>query len=549
MTSTIPPTTAPAARLGGGARIGTGLALLLPALLALAWSYALPTLLAVRRSTTRDNLLAPPQDVGGANYQARFEQGFIGEFGLALLLAVVPLILALLVAPVLAALADRAGRRARLATRALLAVPVAGYAPAALLVGWRLDRVDPVSAVQQPAAALVALSAVGGAGLVVAVATTAFLGTLRGRRRPVEALPAAAVVGGLLLLGITATALQSFTAPLLIGSATGRTPLAGSIAFAFTRMELGLGSAGAVLLLVPLMLLGLAATALLLASRARIEVATADVDVPAQVQVPIGGDARTGGGGRLARTGLAVAGGVFVGLLLWGAWPWLRRSLRFTNDVAPFAAPDLSATLLWTWLPPLLSTVVAVGIAAVAGFAIGGLRPFGRFSELLLLPFAPWLFTGTGPLAIESYLRTRDLGQLDTFLGLVPPGWVSVPALFAFTLLFRGLEPRWRAGGGFGRTMIAPAAPMVVLAGLVTWLVGAGQVLWPWLVAQSPTTRPAPLEAFTQSTAGRAVADELALGAVLPLPLMLLFLAAFVGLQLGYLDRLAIRTGGRPTDD
>ncbi|WP_326553423.1 sugar ABC transporter permease [Micromonospora sp. NBC_01813] len=546
MTSTIPPTTAPTARLGSGARIGIALALLLPALLALAWSYALPTLLAVRRSTTRDNLLAPPQDVGGANYQARLEQGFIGELGLALLLAVVPLVLALLVAPVLAALADRAGRRARLATRALLAVPVAGYAPVALLVGWRLDRIDPVSAVQQPAAALVALSAVSGAGLIVAVATTAFLGTLRGRRRPVDALPAAGVVGGLLLLGITATALQSFTAPLLISSATGRTPLAGSIAFAFARMELGLGSAGAVLLLGPLMLLGLAATALLLASRARIEVATADVDVPAQVQVPIGGDARTGGGGRPARIVLAVAGGVFVGLLLWGAWPWLRRSLRFTNDVAPFAAPDLSATLLWTWLPPLLSTVVAVGVAAVAGFAIGGLRPFGRFSELLLVPFAPWLFVGTGPLAIESYLRTRDLGQLDTFLGLVPPGWVSVPALFAFTLLFRGLEPRWRAGGGFGRTMIAPAAPMVVLAGLLTWLVGAGQVLWPWLVAQSPTTRPAPLEAFAQSAAGRVAADELALGAVLPLPLMLLFLAAFVGLQLGYLDRLAIRTGGRP---
>lgn len=312
-------------------------------------------------------------------------------------------------------------------------------------------------------------------------------------------------------------------------------------------MNLGGGSAAAVLLLIPLALLGLAATALLLFTRARIEVVDEAVTHREQ---PHGAVSKSGPitespGNRQARIGLAVAGALVFVVMLWVAWPWLRRSLRFTNETMPMSSPNLGGMLTATWLPTLLSAVVTVAVAAAAGFAIGGLRPLGRFSELLLLPFAPWLFVGTGPLAIESFLRARDLEQLNTFLGLVPPGWVSIPALFLFTVLFRGLEPRWRAGGGFWSTMLAPAAPMVVLVGLVTWLVAAAQVLWPMLVASNPTSRPAPLEVLLMfaSWGMRGDGDGLALGAVLPLPMMLIFLAVFVLLQVKYLDRLAVRVG------
>ncbi|MEV6690690.1 sugar ABC transporter permease [Micromonospora sp. NPDC051196] len=535
-----PPMTAARPTPGSGTRIGVGFVLLLPALLALAWSYLLPTVQAVWRSTTRDDLFRSPESVGGANYQARFTQGILGDFGWSLLLALIPLALALLVAPLLALLADRAGRRARLAFRALVTVPVAGYAPAALLVGWRLDRMEPTAGRQY--ATLVELAAVGSAGLVVAVATTAFLGTLRGRAHRRDALPAALTVAGLLVFGIIAAALQTFTAPLLTG--VFRVPLTHVVTIALSRMDLGGGSAGAVLLLIPLALLGLAATALLLATRARIEVVDEAV---ARDKHPDGvvktGPGQAAAGSRRAGIGLAVAGAFFVGLMLWVAWPWLRRALRFTNDMAPIRAVSLSDMLVSTWLPTLLSAVVTVAVAVAGGFAIGGMRPLGRFSELLLLPFAPWLFVGTGPLAIESYLRTRDFEQIDTFLGAMPPGWVSIPALFLFTVLFRGLEPRWRAGGGFGRSMVAPSVPMVVLVGLVTWLVAAGQVLWPMIATQSPTARPAPLEAMMQATTGRIPADDLALGAVLPLPMILLFLATLVWLQVTYLDRLTVRVG------
>ena len=543
MSTAAPTMTAARTGPGSGTRIGVGFILLLPALLALAWSYLLPTVLAGWRSTTRDNLLGPADGVGAANYQARFSQGILGDFGWTLLLALVPLALALLVAPLLALLADRAGRRARLAVRALIAAPVAGYAPVALLLGWRLDRLEPGAVANRQYATLVELTAVGGAGLVVAVATTAFLGTLHGRSRRRDALPAASTVAGLLVFGIIAAALQSYTAPLLTGNS--HTPLTHVVTVSLTRMDLGGGSAGAVLLLIPLALLGLAATALLLVSRVRIEV----VDEAARGEHPNDPVRKTDpgrgadGGSHRAGIGLAVVCAFLIGLSLWVAWPWLRRSLRFTNEVAPLRAVSLTDMLVSTWLPTLLSALVTIAVAVAGGFAIGGMRPLGRFSELLLLPFAPWLFVGTGPLAIESYLRARDADQLGTLLGVVPPGWVSIPALFLFTVLFRGLEPRWRAGGGFVRSMVAPSLPMIGLVGLVTWLVAAGQVLWPFIAAQPPMARPAPLEAMVQATTGRLPADELALGAVLPLPMMLLFLAALVWLQVRYLDRLAVRVG------
>lgn len=538
MSIAAPPAKVAPGGLGSGARIGIGLVLLIPALLALVWSYLIPTALTVWRSTTRDNLRGPVQSVGADNYQRLLERGIVADFGWTLVLTLVPLALALLVAPLLALLADRTGRSARRATRALLAVPVAGYAPVALLVGWRLDRLEPAEIGARPWATLAELTAVGAAGLVMAVATTAFLATMRGRRHRRDALPAALTVAGLLLFGILAATLQSFTAPLL----TVRTevPLTHVVMASLIRMDLGGGSAAAVLLLIPLALLGLAATALLLASRIRIETVDRAADRQNDNHTTTDSSAAAEGGSRKSGIGLVVAGVFLVGVMLWAAWPWLRRSLRYTNDVAPMPSPDLAEMLTLTWLPTLVSALVTITIAALGGFAIGGLRPLGRFSELLLLPFAPWLFVGTGPLAIEAYLRTRDAGQIGTFLGAMPPGWVSIPALFLFTVLFRGLEPRWRAGGSFVRSMVAPAAPMVVLVGVVTWLVSAGQVLWPWLAAQPPR-RPAPLSVITDINTMRIPADELALGAVLPLPLLLLFLAILVWLQVSYLDRLAVR--------
>jgi hypothetical protein len=149
---------------------------------------------------------------------------------------------------------------------------------------------------------------------------------------------------------------------------------------------------------------------------------------------------------------------------------------------------------------------------------------------VLLLPLAPWLFVGTGPLALAGFLRARDLGQLNTFVGLIPPTWLSIPALVLFTLFFRTRQAR-----------IVTALPLAAFALLMVWLLSAQEILWPYLVAQTPDHRTAPLALLTSTRA--LTGGDGAAGLVLPLPVLLLFTAAFIALQVGYLDRLAVRTG------
>ncbi|MEV5634180.1 sugar ABC transporter permease [Micromonospora tulbaghiae] len=538
-----PSATAP--RPAAPSRVLIGLALAVPAVIAWVWSYVLPTLSTVARSFRGDGPRGSGESVGTANYEAAFVDGVAGQIGFALLLGLVPLAVALLFAPLLAVLADRAGRAARLVTRGVLALPLAAYAPVAVLLGLRADRIEAGTLtrdLQSPRLFLTSTLTQVTFGLVVAVAATLYLSALRRRDPGHRPAPAMVAVGGLLALGVLATALQTYAAPAILTGGGPRgdsaTPVFTTVQTAFRTMRLGVGSATSTLLLVLLGLLGLAAAALVLATRLRIE-------FDGWRDRPVAGTAESSPGRRPLITGLvAVALLVVAGVTVWASLPWLRNSSSGTGRLP--AAVDTSTVLVNTWLPPLLSTLVAVTLAALAGFGIGALRPLGRFSELLLVPFAPWLFVGVGPLAVAGYERTRDAGQLGSFLGLVPPVWLSVPALFAFTLLFRGQHARWRAGGGAGRTLLLPALPMLAVTALPTWLAHAQAPLWATLVGRGPDSMTAPV--LVQMLVDRRFGADggLPLGLVLPLPLLVLFVLLFAVLTVGYLERLAIRVG-RPT--
>ncbi|MEU1807769.1 sugar ABC transporter permease [Micromonospora aurantiaca (nom. illeg.)] len=523
-----------------------GLALAVPAVIAWVWSYVLPTLSTVTRSFQADGPRRSGESAGTANYEAAVTSGFVGQVGFAVLLALIPLAVALLAAPLLAVLADRAGRVTRLVTRGVLALPLAAYAPVAVLLGMRAEGIEDGTLardLQSPRLFLTSALAQMTFGLVVAVATTSYLSALRRREPGDRPAPAVLAVGGLLTLGVLATALQTYTAPALLTAGGPRgdsaTPMFTAVQTTFRTMRLGVGSATSTLLLVLLGLLGLAAAGLIVATRLRIEF-DGWRDRPA-----VGAAESLPGRRPLFAALVAVALLVVAGVTVWASLPWLRNSSSGTGRLP--AAVETSTVLVNTWLPPLLSTLVAVGVAALAGFGIGALRPLGRFSELLLVPFAPWLFVGVGPLAIAGYERTQESGQLGSFLGLVPPVWLSVPALFAFTLLFRGQHPRWRSGGDAGRTLLLPALPMLAVTALPTWLAHAQAPLWAMLVSRGPDRMTAPV--LVQMLADRRFGADGGppLGLVLPLPLLVLFVLLFAALMVGYLERLAIRAG-RPTD-
>ncbi|MEE6258270.1 sugar ABC transporter permease [Plantactinospora sonchi] len=584
-----PPVPPPARPATGGSvgRVLLGLGLVLPALLALVWSYLIPTVSIVLTSFRHEDLVKPPTPAGTENYQTIVADGVWGQIGSALLLGLLPLAYALVVAPLLAVVADRAGRVARLVTRAVLALPIAGYAPAALALGWRLHRIEPGEPGPLVLVDVLWALAATSFGLVVAIAATAFLSALRkrtsGRRSPAAVL----TVGGVVGLSVLALTLQIYTTPALLNGlktdGSALTPVVELLQNSFLLYRVGPGAAVATLLLGLLALLGLATTALLLATRTRIEldgwrdrrdtppvpvsaqpaagpeqptavpgqpdaVSARPTAVPGQPTVPAPTAVPAGGRGRLVHLGLLVVGlAALLGVVGWASAPWLRHILSdpgldaFRNG-QPEPGLSLVRVLANTWIPPLISAVVSVGLGAAGGFGIGGLRPLGRWSELLLVPFAPWLFVGVGPLSVGTATRAADADQVNTFLGLIPPVWLSVPALFVFTLLFRGQHARWRAGGGFFRALLLPALPMLPVALLLTWLFNAQQPYWARLMVSKAELLPAPVVAETMLWQFDEPDGDM-LSLVLPLPILLIFLLAFVVLQVGYLDRLAIRVG------
>ncbi|MEH1169332.1 sugar ABC transporter permease [Micromonospora sp. CPCC 205539] len=533
------------------ARVLIGLALMLPAVLAWLWSYVLPTVSTVLESFQRDDLIRPAESVGTKNYEHVFDSGtssIVGQVGFALLLGLVPLALALLAAPLLAVVAHRAGRVARLVTRGVLALPVAGYAPVAILIGLRFDSTrsdDFAKNMEAPGGWLTSVVAQTTFGLVIAVAATLYLSALRRREPGRRSTPAVLAVGGLLVLGILAAALQIYTTPAIMtdGGPQGdtTTPVLGAVQAGLRTAQFGVGAATSTLLLALLGLLGLGAVGLILGTGLRIEFdgwRDRHATEPKQAPAATGTNAT-----QPLFIGLAaVALVAFLGILGWALAPWLRGMFSGGTDLP--AEISTSTVLANTWLPPLIAALVSIALAALAGFGIGALRPLGRWSELLLVPFAPWLFVGIGPLAIAGFKRTVDAGQLNTFLGLIPPVWLSVPALFAFTLLFRGQHDRWQAGGGLNRTLILPALPMLAVTFLVTWLFTAQQPLWASFVAQDVRHMPAPLLIrFLSEQTVASGSGPGPLGLALSLPLLVLFVLIFAALQIGYLDRLAIRVG------
>jgi hypothetical protein len=204
-----------------------------------------------------------------------------------------------------------------------------------------------------------------------------------------------------------------------------------------------------------------------------------------------------------------------------------------------------------TILPPLIAVfLIQMPLAYAGALGIGALRPLGRRSEWLLLPFSPWPFVTIGPLSLAAYRNLAAMGQLNTFLALFPPILLSVPVLFILTLFFKGQEPRWRAAqaegqpGAFFRTLILPSLPLAALLALALILVEMRALLWPLVAATNQVY-------FTSSVALVMISSAftsdwptlMAAVVALGLPFFLLFLLGFSVFQALYLDRLAIRAG------
>ncbi|NUR92732.1 MAG: sugar ABC transporter permease, partial [Nonomuraea sp.] len=374
-------------------------------------------------------------------------------------------------------------------------------------------------------------------GVVCALALTAFLPALRGGTPG----PAVLVVGALVALAAVAVGTQAFSIGMVLtrgGPERVTETLAGiQYDYAFRMARFGLGAAVAALTGVLLAALGVAATVLVAASRLRVTLTPARREQgPGAGAFPRDAASRTRSP---AGTAVAVVALVLVTVVaLVCAWPWIAGVLA-----APGAPAGGLRAQVNTWVPALVGALVSVGVAYLAALGIGGLRPLGRHSEWLLLLFAPWLFTGTGPLSVADWQNVRDLGLVDSFLALFPPLLVSVPALLVLTLLCKGLAGR-NDGDFFGRVLM-PSLPMAGILVVAVTLVNAQDALWPLLVAQRPELFTVPVTQMNQLGGFLTTVPDV--GASTPLIAVALVLAAVVAAQLLYLDRLAVTVGGSRT--
>jgi len=522
---------------GGVVAKVAGVLLALPALVLTVITLVIPTFATIGTSTTSESMLrgGDAESVGFDNFDRLFaDERFWPSVGFALSLVLLPILVALVAGPLVAAAVDWAGGWARWLVRAALSAAIVVFSPVALAIAWRRALADEPALLSDPDLA-------GGTlrtsfvfmtfGVVCAAAVMVFLPAFRARRR---LWPTLFTIAGVALTGLLATGLQQFTVPyLMTGFGPGNetsTPVGFMFTAAFQHGQIGVAAAAATVLLVLLAVLGVAAVLVVVLTRLRVSVR------PLRSR----GEARPVNAGAIVVALLAVAAVVAVAVLTMGPW----------FDALGGEPPELPAGAEGrTWSPAVRGALVSVGVAYLAALGISGLRPLGRYSEWLLMLFAPWLFVGVAPLAVEFYRTARDEGGVNTEDVLTPPILVSVLPLLIMAVLCRGQAERWQQGvatvGGFFRTVVLPTLPLAGFLFVVTVFVNGQDVFWSLLVALEPETWTVPLSLV--SLQNSYAMGEFSLAATTPLVTVLLGFLAVVAFQLLHLDRMTA-TVGRPDD-
>jgi hypothetical protein len=365
------------------ARIALALLLLTAPVIAAVSAYLLPTLRTIQLSRTEGlSVFNAAETTGPANYDQVFAEGAFAESLTTLAGPIAAMVLiGAVVAPLAAWLLHRSGPRVRTTAGVVWSLAAITFAPAALTVASLIDRV--VSESDREASLYDWPGLIS--GVVLGLGILAGLAAMRGGKKT-----ALVVTAALAAFAIAAAGLQTFAYSFISGMPENvETPVSQIFDGLYSGISPGLSTAKSVLLMAILAALGLGAALVFITARTRIDVEPrADDDTPAPARTVLGAAALV----------LLLAAAVYVLL------PWLARMGEDTSEGA-----DLWLAIRRTWGPPLITTAVALPVAAFGGYALGALRPLGNASRWLLLLFAPWLFVGSGPLgaATSKPLRAK----------------------------------------------------------------------------------------------------------------------------------------------
>ncbi len=436
------------------------------------------------------------------------------------------------------------GKRSRRGVRWLFTLPMAFFAPALMAyfsqrMEWMWDRESTKTTILLiEALAMLIVSCAAGL-LVYSAILRRYEAHEKSWRAALPSLIAVWLIGQ---FAVTAYALQAF---LLQGflKKSGAVTFS-QFVFETTRLfNLDVGFAASILVFLPVAMLGMLATLILVLFRLQLE------HDPKREDIERPGNRLFGILGWVV-TAIGAFGVIFILFA-----PYLVSLLDVLLGKGESYAPaSVSFVKIWlnSILPPLLVILfVQLPVAYLGALAIGAVRPFGRWSEWLLLLFSPWLFVTSMPFILQRMLDLGDADALDTFPALLPPLLISVPMLVVLTIFFKGHEPKWRqaraegmpAMRAFFTKLFIPSLPLAGFMAALSFLAASQD-----LIHSLPVVRH--LEQFNATSAifrffifGLLESEKAIL--MFGFPIFLIFSVIFLALRMFYLDKLSL--GREPT--
>jgi multiple sugar transport system permease protein/putative chitobiose transport system permease protein len=149
-----------------------------------------------------------------------------------------------------------------------------------------------------------------------------------------------------------------------------------------------------------------------------------------------------------------------------------------------------------TFFLGIVTVILSVGVCALAGFAFARLHFRGKNLLFALIVFS---FMVPGDITvIPSYILVSGLGWLNTWQGLIVPALASGVVIFLFRQFFaeipQDLIDAARVDGAswlqvLTRIILPVSKPVLISAGVLTFLGQWNSFFWPLLVAPAPEFR------------------------------------------------------------
>lgn len=522
-----------------------GLLLLFPACALCSSNLFLLSFNTLQGSFQKFSMQGSSEFIGLVNYQNLFENpAFMEALGFTALQIVVR-VLAVAILPLLLAQAvNTIGKKLSLGIRLLFTLPLAFFGPALVMYGpaymrdlWGRASIKGTFLLLDGTASLAVACALG---LIIYSAALRGGNESNGNRKPLLIILAAT------LLGTIAFTLQSFNNLIAI-MPNGIAPLGYYLYITVRNAQGGLTYSISQIMLFFVSILGIVATVIILSSKLQLKhepqnevdshPITSSLSIPSWVAIVLGG--------------LAAFAVTLIPLLM-----SVTKTLSFPDG---FSSLEFSSILrMWgvSILPPLLVILfIQLPIAYLGGLAIGVVRPFGKFSNWLLLLFSPWLFTTSVPLAFATFESFRKMDLVNSPAALIQPILLSVPMLFILTLFFSGQHLKWQKAreegtstvSAFFKHLIVPSLPLTALMAALSLLAAAQDLFMPLLTGLSVENHTATTN-ILMFLGSMKPAGTSSIIALFGLPLFIFFFIVFAALQVFYLNRLVLVSAPKTTE-